>query len=79
MINSIKKLIGKVAITHSYSELQKQDIEWAYRNILFRNPESSEVIKWHINTSKTIKQLVENITSSDEHKKSIYVTAIKKL
>ena len=51
------------------SELQIEDIKWVYEKLLFRKPESLEVINWHIENSKTVKQLVETIISSEEFKK----------
>lgn len=59
---------GKVA------PLRAEDVIWAYRHFLRREPESSEVVDGHIAGCKDLKQLVEVITGSKEYaNKSVFI------
>ena len=54
------------------SPLRAEDVIWAYRHFLKREPESSEVVDGHIAGCKDLSQLVENIGASKEYEYKKY-------
>ena len=52
--------------------LQKTDVEWCYQHFFGRPPESEEVVEWHLNHSKNLRQLVEVLTRSREYEYKKY-------
>jgi hypothetical protein len=60
------------------SPLCAEDVIWAYRYFLRREPESSEVVDGHIAGCKDLRQLVENIGVSKEYENKKYNPSLSK-
>jgi len=56
--------------------LRAEDVIWAYRHFLKREPESSEVVAGHIAGCKNLRQLVETISGSKEYEYKKYNLAL---
>lgn len=63
---------GKVA------PLRAEDVIWAYRHFLRREPESSEVVDGHIAGCKDLRHLVEAISGSKEYENKKYNLSLSK-
>ncbi len=53
-------------------KLSVEDIKWAYQHFFNRTPENQEVIQYHLENSKNLKDLVENIMKSREYEYKKY-------
>ena len=51
--------------------LKKEDVIWAYRLYLDREPENEMVIKTHLQNYSNRKELAQAFSASDEHRKKL--------
>jgi hypothetical protein len=58
--------------------LRAEDVIWAYRHFLRREPERSEVVESHIDCCKDLRELVETISESKEYENKKYIPSLSK-
>jgi FkbM family methyltransferase len=68
VLNRLKTWGGKDHV----QKLRAEDVDWAYQHFLKRNPESQDIIEYHIKHSQKLQTLVENITKSREYEYKKY-------
>jgi hypothetical protein len=71
-------LFKRVTSLNRVASLCADDVIWAYRYFLKREPESSEVMDGYISGCKNLRQLVETITGSKEYEYKKYNLSLSK-